>query len=163
MRLLQGEEESRGIAYMEEAASLARAALCLDARCGAVIVKDGVIVGRGFNSPPHGASGESRCHIPKTAYHPRVTDKTCCIHAEIRAIQDALKKRGEALPGSALYFIRVDKEGALIRAAGKPYCTLCSKMALDAGISEFVLWQESGLAAYGTDEYNTLSYGYTES
>lgn len=51
----------------------------------------------------------------------------------------------------------------MIRAAGKPYCTLCSKMALDAGIGEFVLWQTSGLAAYGTDEYNTLSYAYAES
>ena len=30
------------------------------------------------------------------------------------------------------------------------------------GIEEFVLWHEEGIAVYTTDEYNTLSFQYTE-
>lgn len=37
--------------YMELAADQARKATCTDARCGAVIVKDGEVIGKGFNSP----------------------------------------------------------------------------------------------------------------
>lgn len=97
----------------------------------------------------------------KDGYHKKVTDKTCCVHAEQRAIMDALRKNSEKLSGSRLYFIRLDKAGNTSKA-GKPYCTICSKMALDAGISEFVLWHEEGICVYDTEEYNTLSYEYTE-
>ncbi len=57
-------------------------------------------------------------------------------------------------------FIRLDKNGTLSRA-GKPYCTICSKMALDVGIDEFVLWHEDGICVYDTDEYNTRSFQYS--
>ena len=46
--------------------------------------------------------------------------------------------------------------------AGKPYCTVCSRLAIDSGIVEFVLWHESGITAYPTDEYNDLSYDFFE-
>lgn len=46
--------------------------------------------------------------------------------------------------------------------AGKPYCTICSKLALDVGIKEFALWHEEGITIYNTEEYNTLSYQYNE-
>lgn len=48
----------------------------------------------------------------------------------------------------------------LILKAGKPYCTICSKMALDVGIAEFVLWHEEGITVYDTKEYNELSFQY---
>ena len=44
--------------------------------------------------------------------------------------------------------------------AKKPYCTICSKMALDLGIKEFVLSHEEGIKTYKTEEYNDLSYNY---
>lgn len=43
--------------------------------------------------------------------------------------------------GARLYFIRIDDEGKPTKA-GKPYCTICSKMTLDAGVKEFVLRHE---------------------
>lgn len=70
---------------MREALSLARSAECLgEAPVGAVVVRDGVIVGRGFNSP----IGES--------------DPTA--HAEIAALRDAARAlENYRLPGCELF------------------------------------------------------------
>jgi len=71
--------------YMREALSLARAAECLgEVPVGAVVVRDGQIVGRGFNSP----IGES--------------DPTA--HAEIAALRDAARNLANyRLPGCELF------------------------------------------------------------
>ncbi|HRC60071.1 tRNA-specific adenosine deaminase [Candidatus Propionivibrio aalborgensis] len=71
--------------YMREALSLARSAECLgEVPVGAVVVRDGVIVGRGFNSP----IGES--------------DPTA--HAEIAALRDAARAlENYRLPGCELF------------------------------------------------------------
>ena len=71
--------------FMREAISLARAAECLgEVPVGAVVVRDGVIVGRGFNSP----IGES--------------DPTA--HAEIAALRDAARNLSNyRLPGCELF------------------------------------------------------------
>lgn len=159
MRILEGVEKSQAEEYIQEAASLAQQAECEDAQCGAVIVRDGEIIGRGFNSPPAGAK-KKRCAIPKAAYHPKVTDKTCCIHAEVRAIQDACRRNPDRLLGAALYFVRVDERGEPKRS-GEPYCTLCSKLVLDAGIATFHLFREEGIVSYPTDEYNEFSFAYS--
>jgi hypothetical protein len=59
-----------------------------------------------------------------------------------------------------LYFIRLDAVG-VPELAGQPYCTYCSKLALDVGIAEFVLWRPEGVTVYDTIEYNDLSYQWT--
>lgn len=71
--------------FMREALSLARAAECLgEVPVGALVVRDGVIVGRGFNSP----IGES--------------DPTA--HAEIAALRDAGRNlENYRLPGCELF------------------------------------------------------------
>lgn len=71
--------------FMREALSLARAAECLgEVPVGAIVVKNGEIVGRGFNSP----IGE---HDPTQ-------------HAEIAALRDACQKLGNyRIPGCELY------------------------------------------------------------
>ena len=70
---------------MREALSLARAAECLgEVPVGAVVVREGVIVGRGFNSP----IGEN--------------DPTA--HAEIAALRDAARNLANyRLPGCELF------------------------------------------------------------
>lgn len=146
---------------MERAAKVALLATCQRSRCGSIIVKDGKIIGEGFNSPPKGLETERRCQYKKSTYYSKVTDKTCCVHAEERAILDALRNYPEKLSGATLYFIRLDNEGKK-QFSRKPYCTLCSKLALDIGIKDFVLWHEEGITSYATDEYNTLSFAYTE-
>ncbi len=161
MRYLSGKEEKEALEYIAKAAEIALGSGCGRAKCGCVIANGGEIVGSGFNGPPGAGKNKERCVRPKDSYHKKVTDKTCCVHAEQRAIMDALRNNPEKLRGSRLYFIRLG-EDETPAAAGKPYCTVCSKMALDAGVSEFVLRHEEGVYVYGTEEYNDLSYRYAE-
>ena len=71
--------------FMREALSLARSAECLgEVPVGAIVVREGQIVGRGFNAP----IGES--------------DPTA--HAEIAALRDAARNLGNyRLPGCSLF------------------------------------------------------------
>ncbi len=143
--------------WFREAAKEAKLSTCLRRKCGSVIVKDGLVIGRGYNSPPGDDKAQRRCleKIDKTAKYP--TDKTCCVHAEQRAMFDALTNHSELLFGADLYFVEVD-DGGHMQKAGDPYCTICSKMALDLGLVRFGLWQESGANLYDTRDYNRLSY-----
>ncbi len=157
MRYLSGKEENEAMNYIDEAAKTALQSNCLRSRCGSIIVNGGEIIGRGFNSPPQNKKLE-RClkgDLPPDFK----SDRTCCIHAEQRATMDALKNNPEKISGSRLYFIRLDENGNKVKS-DKPYCTICSKMALDSGIAEFVLMHEEGVCVYDTNEYNSLSFQY---
>lgn len=159
MKYLKDEEERTALGYLEHSATIAHAATCSRAQCGTVIVKDGQVIGAGFNSPPLELESQRRCDADKNTYNEKVTDKTCCIHAEQRAIMDALATHPNELAGSRLYFMRINADGAMT-TAGNPWCTICSKMALDVGVAEFVLWHDGGVCAYDTEEYNALSFAY---
>lgn len=152
-------EEKEALAFFDKAGEVARNATCDRSRCGSVVVAGGEVIGRGFNSPPNEDESQRRCHLKKDSYDQKVTDKTCCVHAEQRAIIDALKNNSHKIAGSRLYFIRLDDDGNPKRS-GEPYCTICSKMALDAGITEFALWHERGICVYTTEEYNERSFQY---
>ena len=159
MKLLTWQNHTQAEFFIQQAAEIAQKATCERSKCGCVIVKDREIIGKGFNSPPQNLESQRRCHCDKEQYHRKVTDKTCCIHAEQRAILDALKFASDKLIGSDLYFIRLDQEGKPAKS-GNPYCTICSKMALEVGIKTFHLWHSEGIVAYDTEEYNILSYQY---
>lgn len=161
MRYLVDNEEKKALKYIDQAAHIALDSTCERARCGSIIIQDDRIIGMGFNSSPQNKEEQRRCSYSKDSYHKKVTDKTCCVHAEQRAIIDALKNYPDKITGSRLYFIRLCADGTPSRA-GKPYCTICSKMALDTGIAEFILWHEDGVCVYDTDEYNALSFQYTD-
>lgn len=161
MRYLSSDEEKQDTFFINEGVIVALDSTCNRSRCGSVIVKDGEVIGGGFNSPPNEDESQRRCSVKKDAYHQKVTDKTCCVHAEQRAVMDALQKNPSKLTGSRLYFIRLDEEGNKKRS-DMPYCTICSKMALDAGVAEFVLWHEDGVCVYDTNEYNDISFKYMD-
>lgn len=131
MRIIADPSE---LAFVEtcysRAVEVAKKATCGRSKCGSVIVRDGKIIGEGFNSPALSLESRRRCACAKSDLHPKVTDKTCCVHAEQRAIMDALAKNPEKIKGSTLYFIRLDDEG-FPKRSGEPYCTICSKMSLD--------------------------------
>lgn len=148
--------------FFQAAADTAQHATCQRDKCGSVVVSAiGKIIGRGYNSPPHDLESQRRCTVDKATYHPKVKDTTCCIHAEQRAILDALHHYPSQVVGSTVYFMRLDTNGQPTYA-GQPYCTLCSKIALDTGVAFFGLWHSSGAKLYPTPEYNTLSYQYNE-
>jgi dCMP deaminase len=158
MRFLTDDEERKAMEYLDLAVEVALRSSCYRSRCGSVIVKDGELIGEGFNSPPGNETLEY-CFKDELSDDFR-SDRTCCVHAEQRAVIDALRN-GNDLEGSRLYFIRIDDNGEKLKA-GKPYCTVCSKMALDVGVSEFVLLHEEGICVYDTEEYNEISFGLRE-
>ena len=125
------------------------------------LVKNDKIIWQWYNTPPKDLESQRRCTCDKNSYHRKVTDKTCCIHAEQRAIMDALKNHPKEIEGSDLYFIRLDKDWNPSKA-WKPYCTICSKMALDTWVKHFLLRHEEWITQYNTEEYNLLSYQYCE-
>ncbi len=159
MKYLQDIEETEAISWIKEAAKVAEKALCLKAKCGSVIVKDGIIIGEGYNAPPRDDMANSFCLTPYNHTGKPRYDHTCCMHAEWRAILDAVKNNPDKIIDSTIYFTRIDADKNLNKCY-EPLCTVCSRFALDSGIKEFVLWQEQGICVYQTDEYNRLSYAY---
>lgn len=138
----------------EELVSAARKSTCHRSKCGSIIVNYNRVIGVGYNSQPCNVTGECfKDSLPKEFK----SDKTCCIHAEQRAIYDALRNNSKEIIGSKLYFIRLDEDNNPKRS-GEPYCTICSKSALDVGISEFCLWHDEGWTSYETNYYNDLSF-----
>ncbi len=51
MKYLKDTEEQEAIHWMEQAAAVAEKALCLRAKCGAIIIENGEIIGEGYNTP----------------------------------------------------------------------------------------------------------------
>jgi len=123
--------------FFKIAADVAKNATCTHAKCGAIIVsKDGEIIGRGFNAPPLNDESQRMCNILSDLELKPKYDKTCCVHAEWNAIIDALKNNAGRIDGSTLYFMRIDKNGDFTDA-GEPFCTVCSRLALQSGVAEF--------------------------
>lgn len=145
--------------YFKVAAQTAKRAKCERARCGAIIIKGDVMLGQGFNGPPLGKESNRTCQETWDYGKKPKYDLTCCIHAEWRAILDAAKKHGDQIIGSRLYFMRVDEAGNFTDA-GEPFCTVCSRLTMEAGIAEFALWNRDGADIYPADEYDRLSYAY---
>ncbi len=161
MKKIIGRELLRTFKYMKDTESVAMDSLCLRSKCGALIVKNingrDKTLGVGFSSPPGGKKLE-RClkdDLPKNFK----SDATCCIHAEQNGIKHAINNYGEEMVKcSTLYFMRLDLNDEMIYA-GKPYCTICSKEALGAGIKKWVLWHKQGIYSYDAEEYNEISFG----
>jgi deoxycytidylate deaminase len=161
MKYLSGIEEKIALEFIQQTAVVASNSTCDRSHCGSLIVANNEVIGEGVNSPPRNLETQRRCSYEKDSYNKKVTDKTCCVHAEQRAIFDALARNPHKISGSRLYFVRTDEAGKPKRS-GKPYCTMCSKTALDVGIAEFVLWHKEGVCVYSTQEYNDLSFKYSE-
>ena len=157
MKLLQWTELRQAEKFMKEAQYEAQKWTCLRAHWWSVVVSDDEVIWRWHNSLP--------CDIApheciKNSLAPWFkSDKTCCIHAEQRAIIDALKTHPDKVAWSSLYFVRVDENGD-VEHAWKPFCTICSKMALDVWVKIFTLFHETWITAYETEEYNNISFAY---
>ena len=161
MIILQWKELTKAKQYFDIAWKVAKNATCTRSKCWCVIVKDDKVIWTWYNTPPKDLETQRRCTCDKSSYHRKVTDKTCCIHAEQRAIMDAIRNHPDEIEWADLYFIRLDKEWNMAKA-WKPYCTICSKMALDTWIKHFLLRHEEWITEYDTEEYNLLSYQYEE-
>lgn len=156
MKILKGAKKKEALNFINQAAKLALRSNCLRAKCGSIIVYDWEEIGIGWNGPPQDIQLEHclKDYLPEDFK----SDRTCCIHAEQRAIFDALRRNPDKLKGSEIYFIRLDESNKK-EFAGEPYCTICSKMALEVGISDFVLYRKEGICVWDICEYNERSFG----
>jgi len=145
--------------FFEAAAEMAKQATCHNGKCGAVIVKDSEIIGRGYNGPAFDDEANRTCEKQYDLSVKPKFDKTCCTHAEWRAILEACKQNGDRIGGSVLFFMRVNEAGEFTDA-GQPYCTPCSRLTLESGIGQFALWNYGGADIYDASEYNQKSYEY---
>lgn len=144
--------------FFEEAVRLGNQAICKRGRGGAVLVLGGKIIGRGYNAPPKDSGQNRMCHTDyRTSKKPK-SDRTCCVHAEWRAILEGIKNKGN-ISGSSIYYAAVDEDGKMLYSKS-PYCTVCSRLALDTGIKYFLLWHTDGIKQYDTEEYNRISYNF---
>ena len=100
MRYLSGEEEIEALRFINRATEIALNSSCYRSRCGTVIVKDGEVISSGFNSPTQDVTLEY-C-IKDSLSSDFKSDKTCCVHAEQRAIMEALKTSSDKIIGSRL-------------------------------------------------------------
>ena len=142
------------------AREVALLALCLRAKCGAVIVSNGQVIGRGYNAPPQDDMKNAKCSESDYDRNKKPKyDLTCCVHAEWRAITDAMKNNSEQLVGSTLYYVRLGDNDE-IKPSGEPFCTECSRLSLDAGIGYFGLFHEDGPMLYDAQDYNERSYAF---
>lgn len=91
MYLLSKSEEQEARTWLLKAAEIALQATCNRSKCGCVIISGSECIGIGYNTPPSNLESQRRCSCEKEDYHKKVTDKTCCIHAEQRAIMNALR------------------------------------------------------------------------
>jgi len=155
MRYLIGEEAREAEKYILEAAEEAKKSTCKKSQRGAVIVKNGEIIGKGYNK----VTNEKYCNpcIREDIKDNSRAELCSASHAEQIAILDAFKK-GKDPEGSRMYHIKV-KDGK-IRPSGDVSCTVCSRLVLETGISEFVLLHEKGLAVYDSKEFNEKSFEY---
>lgn len=144
-------------AHFDLLISMAKESMCHRSKCGSILLdSNNNMIGAGWNSQPCEVSGE--CFKDSLASGFK-SDKTCCVHAEQRAIVNTLKTNPHLIKDSTLLFIRLDENGQP-KHSGQPYCTICSKMALDVGVSKFALWHKEGWTAYETKYYNELSFQY---
>ena len=158
MRILEGTEAQEALTWFERCAKVASRSLCLRALCGSIIVKGGELIAEGFNSPPQNKDEYRTClneyDIPAGFRH----DRTCCIHAEQRAIENATRA-GKDVAGARIYFVAIDNDGNKLMTEHLK-CTICSRAVLDAGIAEFAFYAADGVRIFDAADVDALSYNY---
>lgn len=141
--------------FIDLAAAVALQSTCARKRCGSIIVVNETVVGSGFNSPP--PDTPHRCLTVKASLaHPRA-DRTCCVHAEQRALFCFADWPTWPNQKPRLYFARLDDAGKLA-PSGHPYCTACSRLALDRGIHEWVMLTTEGIRVWPAALFDELSH-----
>ncbi|MDP3955611.1 MAG: deaminase [bacterium] len=138
--------------YMKLAEKEAKKSTCRKSQRGAIIVKDGKVIGKGYNK----VTLEKLCNPcirEKIRDNSRV-ELCSAIHAEQMAMIDAVNS-GQTLKEARMYHTKV-KKGEVV-PCNDLSCTVCSRMIYEAGI-DFVLWHSKGYALYDPEELNRLSF-----
>ncbi len=149
MRILETEEISRLRHVFDEAVNQAKLSPCQKSKRGAVVFKDGLILGRGFNAPPEPFSCDGVFCRPICSQF--------AIHAEQNAIYDALLRQN-TVKDASIFHIKV-KDGKS-QISNDLSCAECSKLVLRLKLHEFILFQDQGFVAYEALEFHELTLAY---
>lgn len=136
--------------FLKLAEGTASLSTCKNAKNGTIIVKNNTVIGRGFNSPPLDKEKFLTCldSYPDPLAKKKF-DRTCCVHAEWRAVFDALRNNPDKIMGSEAFFVRLSKNGKPEKL-DRPFCTVCSCVLLDTGVKKFITLHIRGIAEYAT-------------
>ena len=129
--------------FLDIAAAVGRRATCLRRKYGAVIVKDNVIVGTGYNGAPRGEANcidtgvceRERLKVPKGERY----ELCVAVHAEQNAI---INSDPERMIGATIYVAGINVADDSI-ASGEP-CKLCRRMLKNARIAKVVYRSADG-------------------
>ena len=140
--------------YFEDALEEARKSECKKSQRGALIVKNGKIIGKGHNLVTY----KKMCSpCVRADIHDNSRVELCsAVHAEQMAIIYSTHS-GPRLNGGRMYQAEL-KDGEM-RHSGDPSCTVCSRMLYTAGV-ELALRHKEGIAVYSPKELNELSFKY---
>ena len=131
--------------FLSIAQAVGKRATCLRRRYGAVIVKDNIIIGTGYNGAPRGEANcidtglceRERLHVPKGQNY----ELCVAVHAEQNALINSDPQRME---GADIYIVGFNADGTL--ASGKP-CLLCRRMLVNARIAKAIYRETDGSVA----------------
>jgi deoxycytidylate deaminase len=139
--------------FLEQAAKEARKSNCRKSQRGAIVAGEFAgILGRGCNMP----TICGKCCMRMKIHDNGQVERCTAIHAEQMAVLNALSSR-DSLRGLTLYHIKL-KDGIMV-PSGHPSCTVCSRIVSFVGLN-VVLWHREGIALYGPEEFNELSFKY---
>lgn len=133
------EERKKHEMYLDITEAISRGAKCNRGHFGAVIVKDDIIIGTGFNGP---ARGVEQCKTCKRRKYKSGEGYDLCpaVHAEVNAVINAGGRKG--CMGATLY---IDSHNRTPEEQyhSKSYifsCDSCARVMVNAGI-EFVVFR----------------------
>ncbi|MBN2654378.1 MAG: dCMP deaminase family protein [Nitrospirae bacterium] len=135
--------------FIEIAKVVSSRSTCLRRRYGAVIVKDHVIIGTGYNGAPRGYLNcieTGRCTRKELNIPSGQRYELCeAVHAEQNAI---ISGQPERMKDSTIYIAGFEEDGGY--ADSRP-CLLCSRMIVNAQIKKVVFIDKQGKIKKMTD------------
>ncbi|ASI13669.1 deoxycytidylate deaminase [Candidatus Mancarchaeum acidiphilum] len=163
MRHLSEEEAAAIKAYRDRAEELLKNSDCFESNYGAVIFKDGKVLGEGYNYVPE-IKGYTcdKCPRRKQDLHNGIGLELCySVHAEESAINNMLfdkKLSVEDSEGASMVVVR-SKDGKVFKFEElKPYCTRCAeKIYTQSKIKEIIYEDKKGFIAFGNEELFDIS------
>ena len=138
------------LSMIDYAIEAAKQSPCVKSKRGAVLFDDdGRVWGKGWNGPPPQVEGTLGKCDGSAACREHCTKR--CLHAESRAIIDAMtwSEGGSRFP--ALLHVKIDEDDKLV-AGGGPSCWQCSRMIVDVGFITGV-WLYQRAFADGPEEH----------
>jgi deoxycytidylate deaminase len=139
--------------FMDEAFSEAEKSRCFKQQVGAVIVKDGKILTRGFNHP----IGEfcKECIREKLNLHAGSNAEICyAVHAEQEVIIEALNNHID-INGATMYTAAIKKGEKRIHKG--PYCSFCSRIIAKTKLKNVIHYAGDKFISYNPLEENKLA------